>query len=91
MRLSEVVLSELPNVQRLPIWSQSRRGSGKGIPTTVSASQNQKAAFKVQDVYVPYIACIYKLRYDRTEIGQPLRMSSPFARVYVMVWATGTS
>ncbi|MGI6622192.1 MAG: NAD(P)H-dependent glycerol-3-phosphate dehydrogenase [Clostridiaceae bacterium] len=76
MRLSEVVLSELPNVQPVALYGPSHAEEvAKGIPTTVvSASQNQKAAFKVQDVFMsPTLRVYTSSDMTGTEIGAALK------------------
>lgn len=54
LRLSEVVLSELPNVQPVALYGPSHAEEvALGIPTTVvSSSPNQEAAVNVQDAFM---------------------------------------
>ncbi|NLX63329.1 MAG: NAD(P)H-dependent glycerol-3-phosphate dehydrogenase [Clostridiaceae bacterium] len=54
MRLSEVLLSEIPNVQPVALYGPSHAEEvAVGIPTTVvAASENRDAAMKVQDIFM---------------------------------------
>jgi len=54
MRLSEVLLSEVPNVQPVALYGPSHAEEvAIGIPTTVvAASDNRDAAMKVQDIFM---------------------------------------
>ncbi|MGI6083993.1 MAG: NAD(P)H-dependent glycerol-3-phosphate dehydrogenase [Acetivibrionales bacterium] len=61
LRLSEVVLSEIPGVQPVALYGPSHAEEvAHGIPTTVvSASPSQKAARKVQDLFMSPIFRVY--------------------------------
>jgi glycerol-3-phosphate dehydrogenase (NAD(P)+) len=61
LRLSEVVLSELPDVTPVVLIGPSHAEEvAIGIPTTVvSASQNEEAAMKVQDLFMSPVFRVY--------------------------------
>lgn len=76
MRLSEVVLSELPDVWPVALYGPSHAEEvARGIPTTVvSASQNMEAAIKVQDVFMsPSFRVYTSSDMIGTEIGAALK------------------
>jgi len=61
MRLSEVLLSEIPNAQPVALYGPSHAEEvAVGIPTTVvAASDNRDAAMKVQDVFMSPVFRVY--------------------------------
>jgi glycerol-3-phosphate dehydrogenase (NAD(P)+) len=76
MRLSEVVLSELPDVQPVALYGPSHAEEvAREIPTTVvSASLDQEAAVKVQDVFMsPTLRVYTSSDMIGTEIGAALK------------------
>lgn len=76
MRLSEVVLSELPEVQVVALYGPSHAEEvAIGIPTTVvSASSNQEAAMSVQDLFMSPTFRVYTSSdMIGTEIGAALK------------------
>jgi glycerol-3-phosphate dehydrogenase (NAD(P)+) len=76
MRLSEVVLSEMPGVRPVALYGPSHAEEvARGIPTTVvSASQDMEAAIKVQDVFMsPSFRVYTSSDMVGTEIGAALK------------------
>ncbi len=76
LRLSEVVLSELPEVQVVALYGPSHAEEvAFGIPTTVvSASYNQEAAMVVQDIFMSPAFRVYTSSdLIGTEIGAALK------------------
>jgi glycerol-3-phosphate dehydrogenase (NAD(P)+) len=76
MRLSEVVLSELPEVQPVALYGPSHAEEvALSIPTTVvSASPNQEAAMSVQDVFMsPFFRVYTSSDIVGAEVGSALK------------------
>lgn len=76
MRLSEVVLSELPEAQVVALYGPSHAEEvAMGIPTTVvSASYNQEAAMIVQDIFMSPAFRVYTSSdLIGTEVGAALK------------------
>jgi len=61
MRLSEVILGELPDVRLVALYGPSHAEEvARGIPTTVvSASHDREAAVKVQDIFMSPLFRVY--------------------------------
>lgn len=76
MRLSEVVLSEMSDVQPVALYGPSHAEEvARGIPTTVvSASLNKEAAMRVQDIFMsPTLRVYTSSDMIGTEIGAALK------------------
>lgn len=76
MRLSEVALSEMPNIRPVALYGPSHAEEvARGIPTTVvSASLDEEAAIKVQDVFMsPSLRVYTNSDMTGTEIGAALK------------------
>lgn len=76
LRLSEVVLSEIPNIKPVALYGPSHAEEvAIGIPTTVvSASPNREAARKVQDLFMsPNFRVYTSLDLVGAEMGSALK------------------